>query len=254
MKKKLFTILIIAMLMVGVAGQAMAYFEEEHLIRVVYNLSGDLEVMTDLGAGYNYTSASTQNTLLDDNNFSLNQLGITDWSSVYVAYFAMTTAGISGNNWIWLSGTDAGLSSKQGGLWNGVSSATYSVTLNNNTSGNAQNINSQDWTFAYSYLIGQEGDHYGFTATPTVHKNLSGFDAAGQQYVDQYLYYFATPNGVPSRNADPASLVGLQVAQIRTYENGMTEINPVPIPAAVYLLGSGLLALVGIRRKTNLEA
>jgi hypothetical protein len=244
MKKTLFTILTIAMLLVGVAGQAMAYFDEEHLIRVVYNLEGQYEVITDLGAGYNYTTASTQNTVLNTNNFSLSQLGISEWSNVYVAYFALTTAGLSGNNWIWLSGTDAGLNVRAR-YWNSVSSATYSVFAGALESGVAQNVQLQTEMLAYSNLIGQDGDYFGYANTPTVHQSLSGFDAAGQQYVDQYLYYFALPN---------TASAGLQVATIRTYENGTTEINPVPLPAAVYLLGSGLLALVGIRRKTNLEA
>jgi hypothetical protein len=46
----------------------------------------------------------------------------------------------------------------------------------------------------------------------------------------------------------------LNVATIRTYADGTTQLNPTsvaqtPVPAAVYLLGSGLLGLVGIRRK-----
>jgi hypothetical protein len=244
MKKKLFTILTIAMLLVGVAGQAMAYFEEEGtLIRVVYNLAGEKEVMTDLGAGYNYTLPSTQNTVLNTNNFSLSELNINDWSSVYVVYFAIQpfTA-----DRLWLSGTDAGLNNWRN-KWNSTSSATLSVIAGayDNGYGPAHVVQSQGAQLAYSELIGQAGDYFGHATTPTVHKNLSSFAAEGEQYVDQYLYYFATPNATSS---------GLQVATIRTYENGTTEINPVPIPAAVYLLGSGLLALVGIRRKTNLEA
>jgi hypothetical protein len=233
------------MLLVGVAGQAMAnFFDETHLIRVVYNLNGEKEVMTDLGAGYNYTIPSGQTTKLDQNNFSLEQLHINDWSSVYVAYFVQTTSGISGANAFWFSGNAGGLNVKSR-QWSSTGSATWSVTLNNGMTGNAQNINTQDWDYAYSWLIGQDGDHFGIATTPTVHKNLSGFAAEGDQYVDQYLYYFATPN---------LASAGLQVATIRTFEDGHTELNPVPVPAAIYLLGSGLLALVGIRRKTNLEA
>ena len=33
--------------------------------------------------------------------------------------------------------------------------------------------------------------------------------------------------------------------------NGRSEINPVPIPGAVWMLGSGLLGVAGIRRKYN---
>jgi hypothetical protein len=201
--------------------------------------------MTDLGTGLNYTSPSTHHTLLDNNNFSLSQLGINDWSNVYVSYFAITTAGVSGANAIWLSGSNESLNIGAR-KWNGASSATMSVFAGALESGEPQNVQLQTGEFAFSNLIGQEGDYYlGYTTTPTVHKNLSGFDASGQQYVDQYLYYFEYPN---------TESAGLKVATIRTYENGTTEINPVPVPAAVYLLGSGLLALVGIRRKTNPEA
>lgn len=245
-KRILAVILVAAMLLIGVAGQALAYFDETRLIRVVYNLEGDYEVMTDLGTGLNYKSASTQNTLLDDNNFSLSQLGISDWSNVYVSYFAITTAGVSGANAFWLSGSNDSLNIAKG-KWNGSSSMTMSVLTGAAATGNAQNVQLQSGEFAYSNLIGQTGSFYSsYTTTPTVHKSLAGFDVAGEQYVDQYLYYFSTPNNASA---------GLKVATIRTYENGTTEINPtaVPVPAAVYLLGSGLLALVGIRRKSQME-
>jgi hypothetical protein len=66
-------------------------------------------------------------------------------------------------------------------------------------------------------------------------------------FVDQYLYYW--PSTVSNTVAP-----GTQVAKIRTYADGHTDVmnvpvNPVPIPAALYLFGSGLLGLIGIRRK-----
>jgi hypothetical protein len=55
----------------------------------------------------------------------------------------------------------------------------------------------------------------------------------------------------PSGISDDMS--GVAVATIRTYADGTIRLNPreaaTPIPAAVYLLGSGLLGLVVIRRK-----
>ena len=45
--KKYFGIILAAMLMVGAAGQAMAFFAEGELIRVVYNHTGTVEVATD---------------------------------------------------------------------------------------------------------------------------------------------------------------------------------------------------------------
>jgi len=37
---------------------------------------------------------------------------------------------------------------------------------------------------------------------------------------------------------------------IRTFADGSTQVSaPVPVPAAIWLLGSGLIGLVGIRRR-----
>jgi hypothetical protein len=83
---------------------------------------------------------------------------------------------------------------------------------------------------------------------------ISLADLATKGYVDQFLYYFATPN------SNAASSTGVKVATIRTKLNTnniiTTEINPVsqvttPIPAAAWLMGSGLLGMIGIRRKNK---
>jgi len=77
-------------------------------------------------------------------------------------------------------------------------------------------------------------------------QNLAALATVG--YVDQYLYYY------PSSTSNLAGS-GVAVAQIRTFADGHTEIMPVssvPVPAAVWLLGSGLIGLVGIRRRMTL--
>ncbi|MEN6433424.1 MAG: VPLPA-CTERM sorting domain-containing protein [Smithella sp.] len=251
MKKTLFTILTIAMLLVGVAGQAMAYFEQGHLVRVVYDRGGVNEILTDMGGGFDYTSPSNINSKITDNPFDIADLGLADYSNVYVSYFILKTYGVSGVNSLWLSGPNGGQTSRYG-AWSSTGAATVSLIGINHMTGNAQNVYSQHVMSSYADYInaGDFGTMMTFISNGNMEQNLGSFNAEGSQYVDQYLYYYA-PNIVTGKP-------GLKVAQIRTYEGGTTggttEINPVPVPAAVYLLGSGLLALVGIRRKTNLEA
>lgn len=255
MKKKLTIVLAVAMLLVSIAGQAMAYFEEGNLIRVVYDRNavtqgkGTYEVVTDLGAGYNVTSATSQKVVLDSNNFSLSQLGLSDWSNVYVAYFTLTQANPTTGalNNLWLSGnstTGPTSSSLAFTTTNGIYKLVKAANLQ---SGNAQNVNLQSISTSYTSKFGTVGLLSAFLPTNTdaakrADKNLSALSTVG--YVDQWLYYYATPN---------SAKVGTSVMQIRTYANGTTVINPnaVPVPAAAYLLGTGLLALVGIRRKSD---
>jgi hypothetical protein len=69
-------------------------------------------------------------------------------------------------------------------------------------------------------------------------------------YVDSYLYYYATPGATTAQ-------AGVQVATIRTFADGTSEIvgttnvGTVPVPPSVLLLGSGLIGLVGLRRKQS---
>jgi hypothetical protein len=247
MKKTLLILAAVAMLMVGLAGQALAYFAEGDLIQVVYNTGGTKEVMTDLGTGLNYTTANSTDTKITANPFSLSELGASDWSQVNVAYFTITTQG--GVNNLWLSGPSGTQNITSIGKWNsGAGSAAETLIQGNALTGKSQNINNQTDTYSYVNLF--DGANVGTfmkeISAGTVEASLASF-STGSTYVDQYLYYYATPN---------AKSTGLQVATIRTYADGTTEINPsaVPVPAAIYLLGSGLLALVGIRRKTNLDA
>lgn len=232
----LLTVVLVALL----SGQAMAYFENGNLIRVVYDRGGTYEVVTDLGSGWSPTAEFTGNQLFSTYNFSLSDLGLSSWDNVYVGYFIAQNIPSNG---AWTSGnmTSQTSAARQ---WPAFFGNAGDIMGANFQSGNAQNVNLQSGLGSYQNNFGIEGRFSSFLPSGTSSPgdaSLVGFDAEGLQYVDQKLYYYAAPN---------TAAAGLQVYTLRTYENGTTEINPVPVPAAVYLLGTGLLGLIGIRRKS----
>jgi hypothetical protein len=247
MKKIVFAVIAASMLLISVAGQAMAYFEEGHLMRIVYDrTSGVKEVGTDLGVGWNTTTPIATNHLFNDNNFTLSMLNegthVATLDNTYVAYFAYTqynptTGAVDG---AWTSGPVSGQVSKNR-KWQSFLAGGLMTQSGYYTKGVPQFVMYQSDNSSYAYNYYTYGSFAGFIPGMNGDQNLAALATTG--YVDQYLYYYSAPN---------TAQTGVDVYQIRTYANGTTEINPVnpvPVPAAIYLFGSGLLGLIGIRRR-----
>jgi len=241
MKKFLSLIAIAAVMMVGLAGNAMAYFEDNHLIRIIYQTNGSVELASDLGL---FTDAlNSTNTALGD-SFSLSQFSSASYSDLQVAY---VVGGFTAQQWYLsgeadnapVSGTNKGTTLRS--AWLGVDSYYGSSSSTVVKDKNAVTSYYTKMDFG-NILIA--GTFAGFYADGMGEANLADLATVG--YVDQVMYNF------PTATLNSA-LEGTAVATIRTWADGTTTIVPsaatVPLPASVLLFGSGLLGLFGIRRK-----
>jgi hypothetical protein len=251
MKKKLLVIAAVFMLMFSFAGQAMATFSNGDLIEVIYATSGSgPEVAVDLGA---FTSNITANSITDttySNALSLSTLfpGYSN-SQLSVAYFVFNTSSSIGNTGFWVTGADGG-QTNVAGVKSTVASSFTSVmgdyrTLSGQTA--SQIATTTGDLNSYYTKLDKSGLAVGQFAGFIAAGNAGEATLASSGYVDSYLYYYAYSTASSANS-------GVEIADIRTYADGHTEIIPVssvPVPAAVWLLGSGLLSLIGIRRRTT---
>ncbi len=244
MKRKLLVVLAAFMFLFGVAGQAMAFFEDTELIRVVYQVNGPNEMATDLGFSLNdVTSPLTSTVVLNSNNFSL--FGTSqDWGDYRVAYFARDLNGAIAQMNAYVSGPLTGQTSGAG-KGATISNAINSISIKYRNLGEAQSTLAKTDPASYFKLLDlgsavSAGSFAAFIPGKNGEVSLAALATVG--YVDQFLYFYDTPN---------VTAAGVAIAKIRTFADGHTELSAVPVPAALYLLGSGLLGLIGIRRRLS---
>jgi hypothetical protein len=242
------------MLVFAISGQAMATLADGDLIRVVYKTNGTgVEVFTDLTQGNTWTSAAavTGTTNYSANNFALSQFAGSGWGDLSVAYYVYN--GAAGGYNFWMSGnatTQSNAAGKAGTVKAGL--AAMKTAYNGVATGTlkqgslAQASASSYWNKMNLNAVATAGSMAAMLDPGTAAKSLA--DLATTGYVDQYLFYYPTATSNSAGN-------GVAVATIRTYADGTTSVmaapepSAVPVPAALYLFGSGLLGLVGIRRK-----
>jgi|GEM_PF-6887565 len=254
---KIFAFGVTGLLMLGTASQASASFEAGHFTMSIYN--GTItEMGFDLGALDVHTSVANLLTGLDFSTFTSSTRAIGIYTeigdqpnNIYEGYFATTKA--TGALTVAATGTaDLRPSPTIGAAFNNNEQSVrgYYATLDTDHDG----IVSLVPTAASSFKTKMNNTYGGLVGnTSSSAKNpLTGS-------VNMYLYHFDTANYAQKQ----ATETGYNYIVDGTTYDGVftltsdgnlsytTNLAPVPIPGAVWLLGSGLVGLAGIRRRKN---
>ncbi|RII25236.1 MAG: hypothetical protein CXR30_19135 [Geobacter sp.] len=237
LKKRIAITLAAAMLTLS-ASSAFASFADLELIRVCYDRAG-AEIGTDLGKVKDILAAPTTTVA-----GSFGEL-----ATGYVVYFALDRT----TNELWATGSNTVPSTITGTIYGltGLKSGTTSMYSWYNTQGGTNYTGLASDTNSYKGKISATQGNMAASITAASRLNteasLASLITNGSGSVTQTLYYWA--NGLTTITAEKT---GVAVATITTNFDGTTTINtPTPIPAAFYLMGSGLLGLVGLRRRNK---
>jgi hypothetical protein len=261
MKRKL-SVLLAALMVFAVAGQAAAYFEDYHLIRAIYKVGSSVEVLNDLGLVGDLIGQTNKKVGFGTLETNLSDFGQgTTFDQLRVAYFAIDDGSASPHE-VWLAGPAGGASSqtrKYGnitGAWANIQ--TYYSGLAGTGTGEVKTTGVQSDPLSYYSKMNLGGTGIGqfnlfYPVGTSGEESLAALASGG--VVEQYLYYFSHTGTSSAFPVTP----GVNVAMIQTYLDAAgsagTIINPagaaVPVPAAVWLLGTGVIGLVGIRRRKS---
>ncbi len=251
MKKKMLKVVAITGLFVA-AGvvQAQAAYDDyyAHLMRAVFNASGtDVDAISDLGA----ISSLSAGSMVGVDGFDLTDFADgTDYGDLKVAYFGVNSwkVGRTTYNEAWFSSSRCDLT---------LTDVTAPSTLNfvngwKMITGTVPGYT--DWTVpqsdggSYSLRMNTNGMQAGLLQGLTGAVSLAGIDAGAT--ADLYLYHWDgnVNDGYTLTNLGMEIKTGADYTQIADASCGG---SPVPIPGAVWLLGSGLAGFIGLRRKNS---
>ncbi|BBO92847.1 VPLPA-CTERM sorting domain-containing protein [Desulfosarcina ovata] len=248
--KKLITILATALVVFAGAGNAMANFTidtsagQSTLALSIY--TDTVEIGYELGYDVDLTLAQADGTIL------ATGIDVSDTSSTVAIYSAETDYASFANAFAGVTATTkptgidalAFVSVVQSIYNSGYENLSGPVTIDSPLSDNS----------SAAKLLGTTGYYAGLIYDTGFMPTLSGIDTDG--YIDIYIYNYAYGSESVVTDTDWEAIITIYGAgNIDGYSAGDVVLNAthntVPVPAAVWLLSSGLIGLVGIRRKNS---
>jgi hypothetical protein len=224
--KKFIVVLATICLAFGAAGNALAYFDygaNSTLALSVYNADTNAETGYDLGilgVDFNLSDSIANITTIDVGDLA-STVSVYSAAYGYKSTFGLTTD---------ITPTVSGSTITQFG--NTVSQIfNFGYEHNDQTKSIAASA-----TSSASSLFGINGSYKGIVSggSPLLQPNLSALDT--DSFSDIFLYQYTG-----------TTLVDTGV--LRIFSTGQVDLNPVPVPGAVWLMASGLLGFIGVRRR-----
>lgn len=272
MKKLITGIIMTVFLTFAVAGQAMAYFENGgdvgKLVQFIYaepdGDKTDNEVGTDLFTNnglnfptYEFTGGSIVLDTKDASTFLSNFSSTNNWADLQVGYYSSSYNLGNGESHKYVAMTTSDLFDI--GSWDGVNTAAGYLSTHYGSEGTSVVDGATSHAHSYDSLMNKDsivpGSYGEFNNAPYVNfgeASLAPLTAGAGSYVDMYLFEaegaYWTSGDFISDSYQATMRIGID--DIGNLYTTMTP-NVVPIPGAVWLLGSGLLGLVGIRRRKS---
>jgi hypothetical protein len=254
--KKFLVVAAAAFLMMGLAGQAKADYANGDVIEVVYQASSQYEVATDIGSMTSLESSG--NSALTNASYSVFGTGSsftgTSASSLTVAFFEVA----SSKNSLAASGpykstemNDGYPQAKTGTAASMKSLSAYYATLSGGSGQAWQNYDPNTnggVTSSYYYLMDGNGTAVGsfgglYLNNPNGEASFTNGDAK------LALYYWAADTSESTQ--PPALSFDVAVSGNTLTTSVIPNTSATPIPPSVLLFGSGLLGLIGVRRKAS---